>query len=117
MIYTSYFANKNIPKGTRLVSIARSQPKWGPKLPEVEELLPPWDLIYDYKQGVISEEDYILKYAEQLVDLDPNALYQMLDGSILLCWERPDKFCHRHLVAKWFRTFGLKVQEYGISLF
>jgi hypothetical protein len=29
-----------------------------------------------------------------------------------LCWEKKGKFCHRHLVAKWFKEkLGIEVKE------
>lgn len=30
----------------------------------------------------------------------------------LLCYEKPDDFCHRHLLAKWFAKAGIDVVEY-----
>jgi hypothetical protein len=30
----------------------------------------------------------------------------------LLCYEKPDDFCHRHLIAKWFAKAGIDVVEY-----
>ena len=31
----------------------------------------------------------------------------------LVCYEAPDKFCHRHLVADWFNKAGYRCEEYG----
>ncbi|EDP8947924.1 hypothetical protein IDN71_003483 [Salmonella enterica] len=32
---------------------------------------------------------------------------------VLLCWEKPGEFCHRQLVARWFRReLGIAVEEY-----
>lgn len=34
--------------------------------------------------------------------------------AVLLCYESPEKFCHRHLVAQWFKEqIGLDVTEIG----
>ena len=30
----------------------------------------------------------------------------------LLCYEKPTDFCHRHLVAEWFRKNGFNCEEY-----
>ena len=30
----------------------------------------------------------------------------------LLCYEKPDDFCHRHLVSKWFNEHGYKCEEW-----
>ncbi len=30
-----------------------------------------------------------------------------------MCWEAPDKFCHRHIVSEWLSlSLGVKVEEY-----
>ncbi len=52
-------------------------------------------------------------YKEVLNKLDPEEVYEELgEDAILLCWEAPGKFCHRHIVAKWFTThLGIKVRE------
>jgi uncharacterized protein (DUF488 family) len=31
---------------------------------------------------------------------------------VLLCYEKPDSFCHRHLVAKWFNENGFPIEEW-----
>ncbi|EDW8799046.1 TPA: hypothetical protein G8N45_002632 [Salmonella enterica] len=32
---------------------------------------------------------------------------------VLMCWEKPGEFCHRQLVARWFRReLGISVEEY-----
>lgn len=33
------------------------------------------------------------------------------DKVALMCYEAPDKFCHRHIVARWLNEIGLKVEE------
>ena len=48
-------------------------------------------------------------YKEVLSKLNPEEVYNLLDNSILLCYERNDEFCHRHIVASWFEL------ELGIS--
>lgn len=30
----------------------------------------------------------------------------------LICYEAPDKFCHRHLVAEWFENYGIDCGEW-----
>ena len=56
---------------------------------------------------VLPEEEnnhyYIEEYYKQVLSkLNPQEVYEELDGSVLLCYEQPDKFCHRHIVAAWF---------------
>ena len=31
----------------------------------------------------------------------------------LICYEKPENFCHRHLVAEWLQEAGYQVQEYN----
>jgi uncharacterized protein (DUF488 family) len=34
------------------------------------------------------------------------------EDAILLCWESPEKFCHRHLVADWLsKKLDIKITE------
>jgi hypothetical protein len=34
----------------------------------------------------------------------------LLDGTVLLCWERNGN-CHRHTVAAWLRENGIECEE------
>ena len=58
-------------------------------------------------------------YDEVLNKLDPHRvvehLYEISRGKdvALVCYEAPDKFCHRHLVADWLTNAGYKCEEYG----
>ena len=68
--------------------------------------------------GKISEEENTRYYVEQyykqvLSKLDPEKMLEKIpDGSILLCYEEPTEFCHRHLVAFWFELFlGISSSE------
>ena len=59
---------------------------------------------------------YIYHFQREVLDiLDPAVVYQELgDRAILLCWEPPKLFCHRHLVADWLeRSLGIKIEEIG----
>jgi len=71
--------------------------------------------------GVISEEEnnkfYMEKYYETVIkDLDANEVYNDLseygEEVILLCYEEPEDFCHRHLVAGWLEMkLGITIKE------
>ena len=63
-------------------------------------------------------ETYTRRYSlEVLSRLNPQKIYAeeiahiaRLRGktkAVLLCYEAPDKFCHRHLVADWFASNGV----------
>ena len=30
----------------------------------------------------------------------------------LVCYEKPEEFCHRHLVADWLRKYGHDIKEW-----
>lgn len=114
MIYTSYFANiKNLPENLRLVSIARSTPKYV-NCEKCSELFPDWEIINLVKSNPCkeSEEKYTEVYKKQLEKLDAEEIANKLQNSILLCYEKPGDFCHRHLVAKWLRKSGISCIEY-----
>ena len=115
-IYTSYFANlKNLPENAVVVSIARSQPQ-GMNLPEFKAFAPSAELLHAYKQGKVTNEEYETQYLAQLEAL-PNlskikehlAQYTKDQDKdlVFLCWEAPGKFCHRHVLAKFFAKFDI----------
>ena len=61
-----------------------------------------------------SDKYYTREYYRQVLSkLDPKEVMKMIpEGSILLCYEKPDEFCHRHLVAFWFELFlGISTSE------
>ena len=113
MIYTSYFAAiPKLPRANRYISIARFTPSWMRiKMPIFTPLVPSRDILFNYKENH-NEVEYTRRYiTEHLNRLDCDALYKELDCSILFCYEAPDKFCHRHLVANWFREHGYECRE------
>ena len=77
------------------------------------------DILHNSK----SEEDYVQRFnSEILAHRDPKAflaaIEKMANGKdvALCCFEKPDGFCHRHLVAKWLNEkLGVQVEEFGIS--
>lgn len=108
---TSYFAKHG--KHPNAVSIG-GRNWWLPNLPAIPELTPPWDLVADYKYHGLSWEDYAKQYVTQLDHLGVGRVEGLLrDGMVLLCWEGPDKHCHRHLLADWLRKLGHDVSELG----
>ena len=79
-------------------------------LPSLAPKMSFWRVWHD-NIGKISEEENTRYYVEQyykevLSKLDPEEMLEKIpDGSILLCYEEPTEFCHRHLVAFWFELF------------
>ena len=117
MIYTGNFAKmKFIEKvGLTPVSIARQPPLWYKGL-EYKALAPRAELLQAYR--FIGDKQFYIKQFNQMLDqLNPRLVYQdllsMVDGIdvVLLCYEKPTDFCHRHLVADWFNANGIPCQE------
>ena len=80
-----------------------------------------WE-IWHNNIGKISDEEnmkyYIREYWLQVLSkLDIDEVYKELDRSILLCYESPEEFCHREIVAAWFEIFliGVSVPEVKID--
>jgi hypothetical protein len=117
MIYTSYFGKYRGDKG---VSIARWTPKWfvGETLlcfAPSTDLLNWWKkLTPELQHKLDNQMTYVERYnRETLEPLVPyvHELAKQLDGKVLLCYEKPEDFCHRHIVANWFCKYGYLCDE------
>ena len=111
---TSYFSKLKTLKLTpkNLVSIAVKNPP-GFNVRKYNKLCPPWEIIVKYKNGG-DKDEYTTNYHKMVLDkLDPQKVYNSLgENAVLLCWESSEKFCHRHLVAVWFKdNLGIEVLE------
>lgn len=122
-IHTSYFAMNNyiLWEGMIPVVISTSVPFWNDAFILYHKLYPTNDMLWEYKHGKITEQEYIKKYRNNiLAKLDPHEIYKELmelsEGKpvCLMCWEKSGKFCHRHIVAEWLREAGYLVSEYSI---
>jgi hypothetical protein len=107
-IYTSYFAkvmhHPDVKSGKLdPVCIANTQPN-GFNLYTDNILTPHRFLVAQLKAGTISESIYRLKYIQLLDERirDINVINTILKNSVLVCWEAPDKFCHRFVFADWY---------------
>ena len=127
MIYTSYFSNlKNIPKDYVAISISLRQPK-GFNLVEYKKLAPTPYILKEYKiyadstiytanyEALILDNLNPQKVVDELYEIAMNLLHKTSKEDInivLVCWEK-EKFCHRHLVARWINNnTEEKVKEY-----
>jgi len=115
-IYTSYFAKVMHHPDVRSgkldpVCIATSQPN-GFNLYTDYTFVPHKFLVADLKAKKITEALFRLRYNQLLDDRikDINAINEMLKNTVLVCWEAPEKFCHRHIFAEWY------VQKTGYSI-
>lgn len=118
---TCYFAKTSIVLAADMVPIviSTSVPFWTDEFILYDKLYPPNDILWDYKNGKISEQEYIKKYRNDiLAKLDPHEVYLELEelsggkNICFMCWEKPNQFCHRHIVADWFRKAGYSVYEF-----
>lgn len=122
IIHTTYFANlRNIPRNMVPIAICRGLPAWYSGL-AYEKLAPTYDILMEYKLGEaggLAEDQYINRYRfEILSELDVDEVYEtLLDMAggkpfCLVCYEKSDDFCHRHIVADWFNNNGYECEEF-----
>lgn len=109
-MHTSYYAKS--AKHPNAVSIAGQTPAFYTGR-QYKKLAPKYDFFMQYKKDG-DEEAYTKKFYEEVLNkLDPVKVLQELGAhAILLCYETPEKFCHRHLVAKWLsEKTGIEITE------
>lgn len=110
MIYTSYFSSKKYDP-ENAVAITAWTPKWW-KGKVYQKLAPPFDLLWNYKNGYVNEEEYKEWFIRAKLDkLNPYEVYHELDNKVLLCFEKTGDFCHRHIVAEWLQKNGYECEE------
>lgn len=116
MIYTSYFSSKKYNKENG-ISIARYNMFWNgdsyPLLYPSTSLLAWWKgLSKEAQQSKYYQDVYgEAYYKETLALLNPHIVAAELEGKVLLCYEKSEDFCHRHLVAAWLRHYGYEAEE------
>lgn len=107
MIYTSYFAKsrKLTQHNIVQIGIALYPPSWFVG-ESIKELAPTQKLYNRFNRG-ISIGQYEKLFYNQLLKLDKDKILQKIkeiagdQNSALLCFEKNDKFCHRHIVGEW----------------
>ena len=123
-IYTGYFAKSRFYEKKKLkqISVAQFNPSWynGVSFPE---LAPSKELLGDYKYNGISQEEYKIRYLNELsrpaAMRSIEKLKEMTETSdrdiILLCYEVSEDFCHRHLLADFLNQYEpevFRIREY-----
>ena len=134
MIYTSYFAQmRNFPENYIPVAICGGLPNWykgrwyrkpAPKIGFFQEWKRTGDNEY-YIEHYQKEVLDLLDYQKVLADLQmqvPEEIRATMQDSVwnskdvhlvLLCYEKPTDFCHRHLFAEWLsQKAGIKIKEF-----
>lgn len=102
--FTSYYARSGTNPNALAISIV-SPPFY--KGAKYLLLAPTWDLLKAYKAGTVDERGYTEWYLRLLAErkLTPKKVVEEIkEGSVLLCYEGPGKFCHRHIVAEWLEA-------------
>jgi uncharacterized protein YeaO (DUF488 family) len=119
MIYTSYYANHRKWAEHLLTEyqISNTKPKWWSfDIAKIDELIPPWALVDGYKKGTVTEKQFETAYTEQLNASGINSQYLskllVTEDILLLCWEKPGQFCHRHILREWLNSNNCKCEEY-----
>jgi hypothetical protein len=113
MIFTSNFHTAgNLPQ---TVAISRGLPRgWQGRI--YRPLAPSWALV---KAG-LPQAGFIRAYRAEVLDkLNPQKVLEAMGGDdfLMLCWEPPGQFCHRRIVATWFKKeLGIEVPELNPKL-
>ncbi len=119
MFYTGYYSKfkQYDSAGLKTISISRTWPNGIVPYGKIPELYPDKDTLWSYKNGEIDEMEYTRRYLDQLDKLGIRDILLKIhhygDDVILLCWEAPGKFCHRHILADYInRNSKLNIKEY-----
>lgn len=118
MILTSYFANiRNLPDNCEPIAICGKRPD--SYTGKYVTYLAPKKYFFNIWRETRDNEYYIKHFNEEVLSvLDPKTveswLLTMANGKIpvLICYEKPGNFCHRHLVAKWLNDANIECKEF-----
>lgn len=136
MIYTSYFGKiKSLPSNCYPIAICGKVPEWYSGM-QYKKLAPKYWFFKQWKENHDNEfylehfnEEVLgilnpLQVVEELYALLPEEVIEALPTVncvewenprfhiVLICYEKPDAFCHRHRVAEWFRENGIQCEEW-----
>lgn len=124
MIYTSYFAKLKELENHNIIpiSICGKAPDWYKGL-QYKKLAPKYGFFMEWKKN--HNNDYYIEHFQKEVLDGLDATNVILDFSrmaygfnvgendiVLICYEKPSVFCHRHLVAEWLKQNGFKCEEW-----
>lgn len=126
-MFTGYFAKLKTYEQNDLIPVAicGKVPSWYKGL-WYKKLAPKWTFFNEWKNGTEhkGDNDYYIQHFNDEVLKDKTcrqvlADLQKLTGVkndftriILLCYEKPRDFCHRHLVANWLIKNGIECVEW-----
>ena len=120
-IWTTYYAGlKKLPRHILPVSIAGWPPK-GWKGGEYTKVAPRRSFFREYKETGDQESYTINYYVTVLLELSKESVVKDLENILsrhpecteiaLVCYEKPEDFCHRHILAAWLEEYNIKEWE------
>ena len=122
MIYTGYYSKTKEYEQNGLIPVSISG-----KIPDgftglrYQKLAPKYTWWKQWHDEHLSDEWFEKQYYETVLnELDPSGVVQELQSFgkdvILLCYETPEKFCHRHLAAEWLnKKLNMNICEFEIQ--
>lgn len=121
--YTSYFAvMRFMPENFVPISVCIKPPVWF-KGKNYLPLAPKGEMFSQWKNNQ-DDEEYIEKYNSSVLsnldcanvksDLEKIAISENpnCEAIVLVCYEKPTDFCHRHLISKWLKDNGVEIEEW-----
>ncbi len=114
-IYTSNYARQ--ASNIKAIGISLVVPEWYEGARRLD-LAPSSDMLFSIKRDKkgYNQRKYVRDYIDLLHErnIKPQELIDSLeDGSILLCYESPNEFCHRRVLADWIEDHtGFKIEEW-----
>ena len=121
LIYTTYFAKlKYLPSNVTPIAICGKTPDFYQGLC-YKKLAPKWSFFTKWKET--RDNNYYISEFNRLVlePLDVNTVVNDLvsmsttEHIALVCYEKPQDFCHRHLIAKWLNENGYDCDEFNFN--
>lgn len=120
-IYTSYFGNskKLQQAGIKVIGISLYPPRWFNGI-SLKQVAPTRSILFANGQ---TQEEYTRRYrSEVLSQQDMQQFLKTVEQAsggqdvALCCYEKPEDFCHRHILADWIKEkLGIEISEYGYT--
>ena len=120
-IYTSYFGNskKLQQAGIKVIGISLYPPRWFNGI-SLKQVAPTKSILFANGQ---TQEEYTRRYRSEVLSRQDmqqflKTVEQASGGQdvALCCYEKPEDFCHRHILADWIKEkIGVEISEYGYT--
>lgn len=111
---------KKIPENIVKISICGKVPEWYDGI-QYKKVAPKYKFFMEWKENK-DNNFYIEHFNSEVLDtLSAQSVYEDLErlsngnDCVLLCYEKPGDFCHRHLVADWLsEKLNIEVVELDV---